>query len=143
VSVSLEKTLITPFFWPTNMRPSDANCTTTGFVSPLSATVSRNPLGSTEATAARSGPANEPTTATASTTSDASAATTNRRVVSERTNSTANPPPERRSIVRGLPTALPTELGVIRYSVRGTTVGLNRSYLLLAITVGTVGGWHS
>ena len=56
VSVRLWKTLITPFFWPTKIRPSDANCSTVGFVSPLSATESRNPVGSVDA-AAGAGPA--------------------------------------------------------------------------------------
>jgi hypothetical protein len=50
--VRLWKTLITPFFWPTKMRPSPANCTWTGLVSPLKATVSRNPGGNVDAPAA-------------------------------------------------------------------------------------------
>src|SRR5260221_6463304 len=74
------------------MRPSDANCTTVGFAIPLSTTVSRNPLGSTDATAARFGPANAATTATAGTRNDASAATTTRRVVAEHRNSMPIPP---------------------------------------------------
>jgi hypothetical protein len=78
VSVRLEKTLITPFFWPTKIRPSGANCTTVGLVIPLSTTVSRNPLGSTDASAARLSPANEAAT------SNASVTTTTRRIVSER-----------------------------------------------------------
>jgi len=114
VSVRLEKTLITPFFWPTNMRPSDANCTTVGFVIPLSATVSRNPMGSTEATAARPGPANETTAATDGTRNDASAATTTRRAVFERRNSMPNPHLRGPSCVVP-PAALPTELGALRY----------------------------
>ena len=51
VSVRLWKTLITPFFWPTKIRPSDANCSTVGLVSPLSTTESRKPVGSVEAPA--------------------------------------------------------------------------------------------
>jgi len=56
VSVRLWKTLITPFFWPTKIRPSAANCITVGLVSPLRTTESRKPVGNTEAPAP-SGPA--------------------------------------------------------------------------------------
>src|SRR6266516_929060 len=45
-----------PFFWPTKIRPSAANCSTVGLVSPLSTTESRNPLGNVDAPA-RPGPA--------------------------------------------------------------------------------------
>src|SRR5262245_5380130 len=46
VSLRLSKTLIRPLFSPTNTRPSAANWTTVGSVSPLNAIVSWNPGGS-------------------------------------------------------------------------------------------------
>jgi hypothetical protein len=51
VSVKLWKTLMTPFFCPTKIRPSGANCSTTGLVSPLNTTTSRNPVGRVDAAA--------------------------------------------------------------------------------------------
>jgi hypothetical protein len=42
---------MTPFFCPTKIRPSGANCSTTGLVRPLSTTESRNPVGSVDAPA--------------------------------------------------------------------------------------------
>src|SRR5262245_62533739 len=60
------------------MRPSGANCTTVGLVMPLSTTVSWNPLGSTDASAARLSPASDVAR------SNASAATPTRRTLRER-----------------------------------------------------------
>jgi hypothetical protein len=85
VSVRLEKTLITPFFWPTKIRPSGANCATVGLVIPLSTTVSRNPFGSTDASAARLSPANDVTR------SNASVTTTTRRIAADRGRSMPTP----------------------------------------------------
>src|SRR5215210_7896888 len=40
-----------PFFWPTKIRPSGANCTTVGFVSPSITMLSWNPAAGVDAVA--------------------------------------------------------------------------------------------
>ena len=45
VSERLSKTLISPLFSPTKIRPSEANWMTIGFTSPLNTTLSTNPVG--------------------------------------------------------------------------------------------------
>src|SRR5262249_43811353 len=68
------------------MRPSGENWTTVGFVSPLSATVSWKPLGNTDPSAVRPGPAAGRTTPSAVKTNAARTAATARRTVCTRSN---------------------------------------------------------